>query len=73
MMVNDTVKTTCPYCGVVCGVLAKPKDDGAEIAGDPDHPANFGRLCVKGAPGGGWDQGARRHAPDGGAFSLSGQ
>ncbi|MDT2021862.1 molybdopterin-dependent oxidoreductase [Methylocella sp. CPCC 101449] len=48
-MVNNTVKTTCPYCGVGCGVLAKPKDDGAEIAGDPDHPANFGRLCVKGS------------------------
>ncbi len=40
------VKTTCPYCGVGCGVLARP--DGT-IAGDPDHPANFGRLCSKGS------------------------
>ena len=44
------VKTTCPYCGVGCGVLAKDRGDGtAEIAGDPAHPANFGRLCVKGS------------------------
>ena len=43
-------KTTCPYCGVGCGVLAQPKPDGsAEIAGDPQHPANFGRLCSKGS------------------------
>ena len=46
----QTVKTTCPYCGVGCGILATPKDDGSvSIAGDPDHPANFGRLCSKGA------------------------
>ena len=44
------VKTTCPYCGVGCGVLARPDGlGGAEIAGDPDHPANFGRLCSKGS------------------------
>ncbi|WP_420860520.1 molybdopterin-dependent oxidoreductase [Algirhabdus cladophorae] len=39
-------RTTCPYCGVGCGVLASA--DGT-IQGDPDHPANFGRLCSKGA------------------------
>jgi assimilatory nitrate reductase catalytic subunit len=45
-----TVRTTCPYCGVGCGVLATPRADGrVEIKGDPDHPANFGRLCSKGA------------------------
>jgi assimilatory nitrate reductase catalytic subunit len=44
------VRTTCPYCGVGCGVLAMPDGrGGATIAGDPDHPANFGRLCSKGA------------------------
>jgi assimilatory nitrate reductase catalytic subunit len=44
-----TIRTTCPYCGVGCGVLATPKPDGSvAIAGDPDHPANFGRLCSKG-------------------------
>jgi len=43
-------KATCPYCGVGCGVLIE--HDGQRITGvrgDPDHPANFGRLCTKGA------------------------
>ncbi|MBD8894249.1 molybdopterin-dependent oxidoreductase [Labrenzia suaedae] len=45
-----TVKTTCPYCGVGCGVLATRQPDGAvSVKGDPDHPANFGRLCSKGS------------------------
>ncbi len=43
-------RTTCPYCGVGCGVLARPDGlGGAGIAGDPAHPANAGRLCSKGA------------------------
>ncbi len=41
-----TVRTTCPYCGVGCGLLATPE---GTIKGDPDHPANAGRLCSKGA------------------------
>ncbi len=44
------VRTTCPYCGVGCGVLAAPDGHGgATILGDPAHPANQGRLCSKGA------------------------
>jgi assimilatory nitrate reductase catalytic subunit len=44
------VRTTCPYCGVGCGVQATPVGDGAvSIAGDTAHPANAGRLCVKGS------------------------
>ena len=47
---TKTVKTTCPYCGVGCGVLATPQPDGSvSIKGDPDHPANYGRLCSKGS------------------------
>src|SRR5580700_8522410 len=43
------VRTTCPYCGVGCGVLAAPDGHGgATIAGDPSHPANSGLLCSKG-------------------------
>ncbi|MCL4123190.1 UNVERIFIED_CONTAM: hypothetical protein GTU68_034506 [Idotea baltica] len=43
------VRTTCAYCGVGCGVIATPQPDGSVgIKGDPDHPANFGRLCAKG-------------------------
>src|SRR6202789_2661519 len=42
--------TTCPYCGVGCGVLATPDGSGgAAISGDPSNPANFGRLCSKGS------------------------
>ncbi|WP_297105682.1 nitrate reductase [uncultured Devosia sp.] len=49
-MEQQPVRTTCPYCGVGCGVLATPQPDGTvQIAGDPDHPANFGRLCSKGS------------------------
>ena len=43
------VKSTCPYCGVGCGVIIET--EGTRITGvrgDPDHPANFGRLCTKG-------------------------
>ncbi len=43
------VKTTCAYCGVGCGIVATPTGErSATIAGDPDHPANRGRLCSKG-------------------------
>lgn len=43
-------RTTCPYCGVGCGVLATPDGSGgAAIAGDTEHPANYGRLCSKGS------------------------
>src|SRR5258708_40150134 len=42
-------RTACPYCGVGCGVSARPDGIGGAITtGDPDHPANFGRLCSKG-------------------------
>ncbi len=59
------VKTTCPYCGVGCGVLATPDGKGgASIAGDPDHPSNFGRLCSKGsALGETLDPATRLHFP----------
>ena len=42
-------RTTCPYCGVGCGLILDDQDGRIEINGDPDHPANRGRLCVKGA------------------------
>jgi assimilatory nitrate reductase catalytic subunit len=48
-LVARAVRTTCPYCGVGCGILATPDGrGGAAIAGDPDHPANQGQLCSKG-------------------------
>lgn len=72
----STTRTTCPYCGVGCGVLVSSaiasdakqsraattatglrhrvasRNDAcndARVQGDPDHPANYGRLCSKGA------------------------
>jgi assimilatory nitrate reductase catalytic subunit len=43
------VRTTCPYCGVGCGIVASAGDGrSVTIAGDPDHPTNRGRLCSKG-------------------------
>ena len=48
--IAQETKSTCPYCGVGCGVIIESR--GAEITGvrgDPGHPANWGRLCTKGA------------------------
>ena len=49
-MTTKQTKSTCPYCGVGCGVIIE--SSGTQITGvkgDPDHPANFGRLCSKGS------------------------
>lgn len=48
-----TTRSTCCYCGVGCGVLIhSERTAGGEritgVEGDPQHPANFGRLCSKG-------------------------
>ena len=43
-------RSTCPYCGVGCGVLLRPDgQSGVAVRGDPEHPANKGRLCSKGS------------------------
>ncbi len=42
--------TTCCYCGVGCGVTATVQNNQViAVQGRKDHPANFGRLCVKGS------------------------
>ena len=47
---KNEVKSTCCYCGVGCGVLIETEAGKITgIRGDPDHPANRGRLCTKGA------------------------
>ncbi len=44
------MKTTCPYCGVGCGIEVSREPDGSfKLQGDTSHPANLGRLCSKGA------------------------
>ena len=51
---SRTTRSICCYCGVGCGVLIEtaPQPDGSPgivgVSGDPEHPANFGRLCSKG-------------------------
>ena len=50
MTATQETRSTCPYCGVGCGVIIE--SSGSQITGvrgDPDHPANFGRLCTKGS------------------------
>lgn len=44
------VKSTCCYCGVGCGLLVESENGKViGVRGDPEHPANRGRLCTKGA------------------------
>jgi assimilatory nitrate reductase catalytic subunit len=45
----QTIRSTCPYCGVGCGVAVSVEADAVHLSGDQQHPANFGRLCSKGA------------------------
>ncbi|MBU0913778.1 MAG: nitrate reductase [Gammaproteobacteria bacterium] len=42
------LQSTCPYCGVGCGIVAD-QQSGLQLSGDKEHPANYGRLCVKGS------------------------
>ncbi|TAJ76332.1 MAG: nitrate reductase [Gallionellaceae bacterium] len=46
---QTVIRSTCPYCGVGCGVAVNVTEDGARVTGDTEHPANLGRLCSKGA------------------------
>lgn len=49
-MSETTTQTTCPYCGVGCGVTATVNASGTvSVSGDESHPSNFGRLCSKGS------------------------
>ncbi len=46
---KTAIQSTCPYCGVGCGVEVKVSTDGVSLSGDKLHSANFGRLCSKGS------------------------
>lgn len=52
---TKSVDSLCAYCGVGCGMVLEVTsgpDGGSRVAkstGKPSHPANFGRLCTKGA------------------------
>ncbi len=67
---SKTVKGSCPYCGVGCGIVMEVKDNKVvKVSGDKTHPTNFGRLCTKGntcgqaiADSGRMDKAHMRHA-----------
>ena len=48
-----TTQTTCPYCGVGCGVTATVQETAlgqkVSVVGDVNHPSNYGKLCIKGS------------------------
>lgn len=52
---QEEIKTTCAYCGVGCGVITtidpdkKDSNQALIVRGDENHPANYGKLCVKGS------------------------
>ena len=47
---HQITASTCCYCGVGCGVLIEHDDEKIlGVQGDPEHPANFGKLCSKGS------------------------
>ncbi|MDC0611458.1 nitrate reductase [Vibrio sp.] len=48
-MTEGWIKSTCAYCGVGCGIEARPLANGLlEVRGDKEHPSNYGKLCTKG-------------------------
>lgn len=48
-MATNSVRSVCPYCGVGCGIVMTVEQNRViKVAGDPQHPSNFGRLCTKG-------------------------
>ena len=51
--INKTTDTTCPYCGVGCGVTATVQETAlgqkVSVVGDEKHPSNYGKLCIKGS------------------------
>ena len=50
MTSRKETRSTCCYCGVGCGVIIESEGERiVGVRGDPDHPANFGRLCSKGS------------------------
>ncbi|MEB4209461.1 bifunctional nitrate reductase/sulfite reductase flavoprotein subunit alpha [Mycobacterium sp. 94-17] len=56
MAPENAVNTLCAYCGVGCGMVLQVatdpetgRDHVAKSVGNKEHPANFGRLCTKGA------------------------
>lgn len=52
---TDRVKSTCPYCGVGCGIVLNVQDGRiAWVDDDPENHSSLGMLCVKGRFGVGY-------------------
>ena len=49
-MVNKDIATTCPYCGVGCGIKVQvsAEDEIVAVEDDPENRSSEGMLCVKG-------------------------
>ena len=51
-LLTQDINSTCPYCGVGCGVkvskISSNSSHSVLVNGDKYHPANFGKLCIKG-------------------------
>ena len=46
---RNSVKSTCCYCGVGCGIVVTTDRRGnISIEGDKNNPVNEGKLCSKG-------------------------
>lgn len=43
------LRSTCAYCGVGCGIEVNVDKEGVSLRGDTTHPANYGKLCIKGS------------------------
>ncbi len=47
---TQETRSTCCYCGVGCGVIMTSENGNITgVRGDPEHPANYGKLCTKGS------------------------
>jgi len=41
-------RTICQFCHTNCGIIVRRDAEGAiAVAGDPEHPMNRGRCCIK--------------------------
>ena len=61
-MGKEIIRTVCEGCMSGCGVMVR-RENGrvTKISGDPDHPQNRGRLCIKGIT---YDELLYQYAPD---------
>ena len=47
MLAQRTIRTTCPTAASAAACVAKRRATRVKIAGDPEHPANFGQPVLE--------------------------